>query len=49
MEKLDVDAAAKRRKTFMGPIKGESLSSSESTHDADRHGDSGNGSVDSIF
>ncbi|CAA2983146.1 Hypothetical predicted protein [Olea europaea subsp. europaea] len=41
MEKLDVDAAAKRRKTFMGPIKGESLSSSESTHDADRHGDSG--------
>ncbi|CAI9754623.1 unnamed protein product [Fraxinus pennsylvanica] len=41
MEKLDVDAAAKRRKTFMGAIKGESLSSLESTHDDDRCGDSG--------
>ncbi|KAL2482477.1 hypothetical protein Fot_44011 [Forsythia ovata] len=41
MEKLDVYAAAKRRKTFVGAVKGESLSILESTHTADRCGDSG--------
>ncbi|KAL2465278.1 hypothetical protein Adt_41129 [Abeliophyllum distichum] len=40
MEKLDVDAAAKRRKTSVGAVKGESLSILESTHTADRCGDS---------